>query len=272
MALRFESLYLDTPLVGGRVLDIFHPAKITQPTALFFVHGGGWHAGSRSIFHTIIQAMMQRGFVCAATDYRLRSYQYKGVLIGEQLMDVRHAYMAFAQRLAELDRPRKIVVYGVSAGAHLAWLASMTRPGECGDPVAHGTYDLAKMDWIVPAGVAVQSLPAQFEPWDEISPAIAADMADIVGTPHAQSPELYHRVSPMRYVRAGLAPCLLMNAGYEHLFPLTQIHALATASRKVGNRVEMIDYPNVEHGFFYDVTRSSQKKALDDLVAFAQSV
>jgi len=47
----FRSIYLDAPAVPGRILDIFEPTESSRGVALFFVHGGGWHAGSRISYH-----------------------------------------------------------------------------------------------------------------------------------------------------------------------------------------------------------------------------
>ena len=124
----FTSYFLDTPFVSGRVFDVFEPDSITEEISLFFVHGGGWQAGSRTIYHKLMEAFNNRGYLCAATDYRL-----KGVSVFDQLQDVREAYDHFVSWLKERGRPLKIAVCGGSAGAHLASLLLCADPGECGD-------------------------------------------------------------------------------------------------------------------------------------------
>ena len=52
----FTSYYLDDDIVPNRVFDVFMPEKVTQKTALFFIHGGGWTSGSKERFHQIMQA------------------------------------------------------------------------------------------------------------------------------------------------------------------------------------------------------------------------
>jgi acetyl esterase/lipase len=270
MPLEFQSIYFDAAMNEGRVLDLFVPEEIRQQTALFFVHGGGWRGGSRAIFHPIIRNLLGRGFVCGSSDYRL-----KGTNIFDQIMDVRHGYALFLRKQAELGRPGqggRVVVVGSSAGGHLALLLALAGPGECGEELAFGDMDLRPEEWTVPIGAAVQAAPTRFEPWDEIFPGIWASMQNIVGRAYAEAPDLYRRVAPMTYVRPGSPAVLLMEAGNEYMFPIEYSQEFAAAMHKAGSRAEVIVYPKAEHGFFYDVTRKPQQKALGDLLAFVKSI
>ena len=123
---KFYSYYLDCPLVPGRIFDVFEPEKITKDVSLFIVHGGGWRLGSRTGFHSIMEAFCNEGYVVASTDYRLYAND-----AFEQLSDVRAAYDRFVSVLKEKNLPLKVAVYGESAGAHLASLMVCAEPGEC---------------------------------------------------------------------------------------------------------------------------------------------
>ncbi|MBR2873195.1 MAG: hypothetical protein IKB99_06840, partial [Lentisphaeria bacterium] len=59
----YYSYYLDSPLVTGRVFDIFDvsPGVEAKDTAIFFIHGGGWRGGSRLNYHTLMDAFSERG-------------------------------------------------------------------------------------------------------------------------------------------------------------------------------------------------------------------
>ena len=63
----FKSYYLDYPLVKGRIFDVFEPEEITKDVAVFWVHGGGWRGGDR-VFHTIMEALNERGYLVASTE------------------------------------------------------------------------------------------------------------------------------------------------------------------------------------------------------------
>lgn len=46
----FRSIYFDDPPVPDRALDIFPVENPAQGPGLFFVHGGGWGAGTRGVY------------------------------------------------------------------------------------------------------------------------------------------------------------------------------------------------------------------------------
>ena len=129
MSYRFESVYFDDPIKIGRALDIFTPAKTTRGIAIFFVHGGGWLSGTRTCFHKIMRGFNAKGFVCASTDYSLGN----DIDIWRQITDARMGYDLFLRKLEQMELPKRCVVIGSSAGAHIAGLLALTKPGECGE-------------------------------------------------------------------------------------------------------------------------------------------
>jgi len=266
MSYEFTVSYHDDPIIPGRAVDIMQPRTVTREVALFFVHGGGWESGHRDGFHPIMHEYVRAGFICATAGYRLG-----GVNALDQLSDVRHGYDTLVTFLKQAGRPLRVVVYGVSAGAHLAALLSLAGPGECGESLAAGTY-MIRNAWVAPVGMALQSAPVCFMPWEDMFPPIWRLMQRIAGTPYADNPELYRRLSPISYVRADSCPVLLMEAGNEHMFPRRLAQEFAGRLRGLNRRVELIVYPEVEHGFFYELVRRQQRQAFADLLDFAVSL
>lgn len=266
MSYEFRSIYFDDPLREGRVLDVFAPAGRAREVALLFVHGGGWCGGSRTGNHAIMRAFTAKGFWCAATDYRLT-----GVTIRDQIMDVRHGYDVFVRQLREHGHPPRVVLFGGSAGAHLAALVTLTRPGQCGEPTRFEQYQLRR-PWLPPAGAALQSTPLTFEPWPDIFPGIWSAMQDIVGRPYRTHPALYRRVSPVRYLSRQSPPLFFLEAEHEHMFPREQTVACVRRLRAWGRIAKYRVYHRAEHGFFYDITRRPQREACRDLLAFFEAI
>ena len=181
MRLHFQSCYLDRPIVNGRVYDLFVPEKVTKDTAVFFVHGGGWNAGSRTGHHFFCELLNDLGYICATTDYRLNVNAF------EQLRDIREAYDDFISYLKANGRPLKIAVHGSSAGAHLGGMMSLSKPGQVqGEPKA----TLAN-EWVIPECAILQATPMSFEPWDEIFPHVWGSMQTAAGAPWTKEPEGY---------------------------------------------------------------------------------
>ncbi|HRU05717.1 MAG TPA: alpha/beta hydrolase, partial [Candidatus Brocadiia bacterium] len=234
--------------------------------AIFFVHGGGWRAGTRQNMHLLMRGCNGRGFICGATDYRLA-----GVNIFDQIMDTRHGYRLFLDYLAGRGRPQRVCVFGSSAGAHLAALLALAAPGECGEPLAFRDFAPAG-PWVPPAGAALQATPVTFEPWPDIFPAIWDSMQDIVGKPYDAAPELYRRVSPIEHLRPGSRPVFFLEAECEHMFPLDLTLKFIAKARALGVRAEHRVYTRAEHGFLYDLTRRQQREAFDDITRFLESL
>lgn len=254
----FQSIYFDDPTVTGRILDVFAPAEIRSDVGLFFVHGGGWRAGSRTIFHSIMRAFNAHGFLCGSTDYRLAQ-----VGIRDQLQDVRHGYRLFQQHCAAQTGKRRTFVIGSSAGAHLAALLGLAKPGACGEPSANGTAEVE-----APIGMALQACPVMFEPWEEIFPGIWASMQDIVGVSYERAPERYRQVSPIEHLSSTSPPVFLLEAENEHMFPLQNAQRFVEKAQSLGCRALCKVYGRAEHGFFYDVVRPVQRQAFEDILAF----
>lgn len=254
----FKSYYLDYPLVKGRIFDLFEPEEITKDVAVFWVHGGGWRGGSRE-FHEIMQELNERGYLVASTDYRLDA---KDAFV--QLKDVREAYDRFVTILKEMGRPLNIAVYGVSAGAHLASLLLCAEPGECGEELE------LENQWVKPCMGLLQATPYDFLPWDNIQPSMWGIMQGIAGASYEDDPERFERLSLRNYINKNNPPLFFMEAEYESLFPSHLTLKLAKQHREMGIETHWKQFKGVEHGFFYELVRPSQKEAFEDFCKFLE--
>jgi acetyl esterase/lipase len=267
MAFEYKSIYFDEPIVTDRAVDIFVPGKITREVALFFVHGGGWQAGSRAGYHKILRAFNAEGYVCATTDYRL-----SGVTISQQVADVRRGYEVFLSELEALGRPKKVAVYGGSAGAHLAALLALSLPGECGEPKSEEGLSGLSGKWIRPIGAALQATPVRFDPWEDIFPHIWRDMQKAAGDTYENNPGLFRKLAPINHISAESPPMFFLEAENEHMFPHEYILDFLDLLRAAGGSGKSKIYTKAEHGFFYDLTRRQQKEAFADLLEFFGSL
>ena len=259
MKYRFDSYYLDCPLVRGRVFDVFYPEERTQDIAIFIVHGGGWCAGSRSYFHKFMEIFSERGHIVASTDYRL-----SGVDAFSQLRDVRDAYRAFVKLLCEQGIEPKIAVCGESAGAHLASLLGYTMPGEIGEGCAPDS------DWVRPVKVVLQATPVDFCPYEAIMDSTRAMMESAAGAPYSVDPDRYERLSLKNYIREDNPPTFFLEAEREHLFPSDATREVFLRHREWNIASEWKMYPKMEHGFLYELTRAAQREAFADICAFIE--
>lgn len=267
MSYEFKSYYFDDPIVNGRVMDIMLPRSVTRPIALFFIHGGGWGAGSRENYHAIMRAFNREGFICASTDYRLC---VPGITVLDQITDIRHGYCLFAEFLKKNNYPVRIVVHGSSAGAHLTALLALAAPGQCGESKKFADMNIT--GWTAPVAAVLQATPVLFEPWEDIFPHGWTAMQKVVGASYEKHPDLYRKVAPINYISKSSCPVFFLEAECEHSFPTKYVVQFTEKMRSLGRRAECKIYTNAEHGFFYDVTRRQQKEAFADILKFINSL
>jgi acetyl esterase/lipase len=268
MSYEFKSIYLDNPIVANRSLDIFMPDKISRDVALFFVHGGGWFGGSKTDYHSIMRGFNKAGFICASVDYRRNGEKLD---ICNQISDIRHGYDCFTGVLKEHGQPVKIFVIGASAGAHLGGLLSLALPGECGESAEFNGF-MRQHEWIKPIGCALQSAPILFEPWQDIFPPIWDSMQRIVNKPYDENKELYRKFALNTYLNNSSCPVFHLAAANEHMFPIEHAKEFIQTLNSLGVKGEFKVYANVEHGFFYDLTRAQQREAFQDIINFIDSL
>ena len=258
MRYSFNSYYLDAPLVKGRVFDVFFPEGDTRPLALFFVHGGGWRAGSRQSFHKFMEIFSDMGYAVASTDYRLDA---RDAFV--QLTDVREAYARFVALLRErgVKNPR-VAVMGESAGAHLASLLSYTEPRECGEEY------VSEEPWVKPVLTVLAATPVDFCPFGEMLDSSRSMMESAAGVSYDECPEVYERLSLKNYIREDNPKTFFVEAELEHLFASSDTRAVCDMHNAMGIGSQWKVYPKMEHGFLYTLTREGQRAAFADICSF----
>jgi acetyl esterase/lipase len=116
---------------GSLNADIYLPSPQSSnlPSPVFlFIHGGSWISGSRKDFPpAYFHEFLARSFLVVSIDYRLLP---ESSFVGDQLQDIKDVEPWIRSELPEIvERQGKgkvdgerVVVLGVSAGAHLALL------------------------------------------------------------------------------------------------------------------------------------------------------
>ncbi|HYC56598.1 MAG TPA: alpha/beta hydrolase [Candidatus Binatia bacterium] len=205
------DLYLPRTQVPGR-----HPAVV-------FFHGGRWSFGRKHEYRFVAQALVARGYACAVCDYR----KFPQVCFPGFVED---GAAAIAWALSNLEGyeidPSRIFLMGHSAGGHIASLAVMDRRylepyGTSGDTVA---------------GLALLSTPFDFYPISGRS------LREIFG-----EEERHLEAQPVRYVREGLPPMLLMHGRRDRTVHPDNSARMASALRESGNTARTIFYDTLTH-------------------------
>lgn len=193
---------------------------------VLLIHGGGWVEGDLSDFEALGPAFARRGIVAGAMNYRLAP----DARWPAQLDDAEAALERL--RDAQTD-PRRLAVWGHSAGGHLALMLARRRPDLVCCAVAFG----APTDLVQLADHGVDDLGRIFDE-DELDAA-----SPISGPP----PEV---------------PVLLVHGAADTVVPVGHARAFATSFPE---QTELIEVEDGDHGLRWPPLRArrARRRALD---------
>jgi acetyl esterase/lipase len=100
-------------------VDIYSPERAKDRPVVFWIHGGGWQTGDRTMIQVKPQAFVDKGFVFVSTGYRLLPNVEMGTIFRDIAKSVRWVHEHIAEHGGD---PKRILVMGHSAGAQLAAL------------------------------------------------------------------------------------------------------------------------------------------------------
>jgi acetyl esterase/lipase len=225
-------------------LDLYlPPVGEHRATAVVFIHGGGWYAGTRqraasavkSWDPSFFQQLNAAGIAVASIDYRLgREASYPAP--AHDARDALRWLRLNAERFS-ID-PDRIGVWGASAGGLLAALVALgaTGDGEPDDALA-GVSD------------HVKSAVLWFPVTDLVAMGKLAHGPEVMllGAPASHDLELARRASPITHIHADAPPFLLQHGTIDTDVPPDQSTRFAEALRSVGGSAEVDLVPDANH-------------------------
>lgn len=250
-------------------LDLLYPSPMPRERlpALMHIHGGGWKTGSRKSLLSIHLAM--EGFVVANIDYRLAGEAY----FPAQLHDCKTAIRWLR---ANADRYNidadNIGVWGGSAGGHLSGIVATTGDakglegnGEWGEfssavqaaIVLCGPMDLRKSNiWgINVLDTVAKRIRNNFSDSQEIRSAFSEvdngldTMKRFLGENLQENDERFDMASPIKYVKPGQPPFLLIYGELDPIVPTEQGREFYKALQEAGTEATLIIINDENHGF-----------------------
>ena len=107
------------PAHERQVLDIYSPENAKNLPVVFWIHGGGWQGGDKTLVQTKPKAFVDKGFVFVSTNYRLLPHVDMGTIVRDIAKSMHWVHDHIAEHGGD---PKRIFVMGHSAGAQLAAL------------------------------------------------------------------------------------------------------------------------------------------------------
>jgi acetyl esterase/lipase len=232
--------------------DHFRPLGVSGPTpCVVFVHGGGWTGGDPSQAGGNGLHFARHGIATVSISYRLApAHRFPACLD-----DVRRGLRWVRAHADEFGvDPERLVLMGLSAGAHLAVLAHLARDLAALEPdlppdlrdvsedvvgvIAHyGPYDLARRK---PGG------------WDPIG--------DLLGE-RAADPEWIRIASPVAHAAAASAPMLLIHGTADNVVSWRESERMHAALVQAGRASELLILDGAPHAFQVEWRGEANRRA-----------
>lgn len=285
-----DLTYASIPGYRPLHLDLYVPSGPPIPRPLIvYIHGGGWafgqprQSGAFSKWPDVLALIASRGYVVASVEYRLSSEAPFPAAIQDVKAAIRWL-RANSQRYG-ID-PRRVGVWGGSAGGHLAALDGVTcavaalSPSVSGGPTAAPGIGQARIAPAGPQGDCIQAFATWYGVFDFNQPVPSEH-----GTPKAGSlvgrflgcgealctHEQRAVASPATYVKAGEPPALLIVGSADTVVGPQQSRDFYQLLRAKGNRAQLLIIPGVNHSFIGKTpvqTRAASLEALQQTLEF----
>ncbi|MTW18858.1 alpha/beta hydrolase fold domain-containing protein [Rhodoplanes serenus] len=204
-------------------LDVYAPPRAAGAAVVVFFYGGSWQSGAKEIYRFVAAPLARRGHVVVVPDYRVHPQARFPEFLEDGAAAV--AWAAAQARRFGAD-PRRLVLMGHSAGAHIAAMLATERR------------------WLAAVGLRPEhdltGLVGLAGPYD-FGPLRDPVLVEIFGGPHR--PETY----PINHVRGGEPPALLLTGARDRTVHPGNTARFAARLRAAGGDVRATVYPRPGH-------------------------
>jgi acetyl esterase/lipase len=248
-------------------------AKITEPPkrrgaapAVIYLHGGSWVGGDYNsggfIIDEIGPTLNAEGFVTASANYRLGPENPWPAQIEDAKCAVR--YLRANATSLHID-PKRIGVWGHSAGGHLASLVATAPPSAGWDGGAYPNESSAVEAVTDLAG------PANLVTLDEegVPGEVKTNFKSLLGpTPPEELPQALAAASPVTYVSSDDPPFLIVHSDDDGIVPFMQSEELAATLKKADVPTEFLVVHGGGHSLAEPGGQPDPKEIEADVVQF----
>lgn len=225
-------------------LDLYVPASPKGPL-LVWIHGGGWVGGSKDPAQGL--PMLGQGYCVASVEYRFS----QDAVFPAQIEDCKAAIRWLRAHAKEYGYdPKRIAVWGASAGGHLTALLATTgttRKFDVGANLDQSSAIQCGIDFFGPTDFPGYQPPKGSEAAVGRSEGSSL-LVKLLGGPVEAKKDLARDASPVTWVSRDSAPLYIEQGTKDPLVPVSQSERLAEKYRKAGAEVTLDIVSGAGHG------------------------
>jgi acetyl esterase/lipase len=257
--LRTDVVYAEADGVPLR-FDHYRPRAVTGPApAVVFVHGGAWMHGDPSQAAGNALHFARRGIATVSLSYRLAPAHH----FPAPVADVRQGLRWVRAHAGELGiDPARVVLLGLSAGAHLAL-------------TAHVAPAVPELRAALPLGEEgsedVRAVILHYGPYDLARARPFPDGVDPAGEllgPRRGEGAWVRVASPVHHAAAVWAPVLLIHGTADMVVSHRESVRMHSALVEAGKTADLLLLEGAPHAFQIDWRGEANRRANDAMDAF----
>lgn len=219
-------------------MDVYLPANRTDTgtKCIILIHGGGWVAGDKAEFNDIVSTLK-----ASLPNYAIFNINYRLAVIPStniwptQMNDTRAAFDFIISKSNEYKfNANKIVLFGASAGAHLALMQGYQ----------YNTNNRIKV--IVDLFGPTDLIDLYNNPSNPTYPTLLAMF--LSGTP-ATNNAMYRSASPIFSITPQAPPTIIFHGTSDNVVPIAQSNSLNSALAVANVAKQYVTYAGEGHGW-----------------------
>ena len=245
-----DKPYADTQNPRQR-LDLILPSKPASKAipAIVFIHGGAWRQGNKRSGRRLLTPFVESGrYVGVSVGYRLSQEARWPAQIHDCKAAIR--WIRANAKAYGID-PKKIAVWGTSAGGHLVSMLGVSEniedlEGALGKHTNESSRVTCVANYFGPSALlTMDDFPSSITHNSSDSPE-----SQLIGGPIQEHKEKSQNASPITHVTKDDAPFLHVHGDQDKLVPFNQSQVLDAALDKAGVPSLLITMRDRGHGGF----------------------
>lgn len=223
-------------------LDLYQPNRKSKNPLILYIHGGGWIHGKKEEEYDKIKVFIDNGFTVANIEYRLAQQAPAPAAVED--VHCALVYLLDHAKQYHID-PKKVIIMGASAGAHLALLLGLQGVDKASPYNGSCSYPN-----FTPAGIISKYGPTNLVTW-KAATASDSPFSKWLGDKATDS-NFVKAMSPIDYIGPHIKniPVLLVHGKKDHTVPFTQAATFYQQLKANGNPVQFHVVENGGHGRF----------------------